>query len=304
MFSLAQTNVLIKINHKLGSQSFSYNQNATNNQGDAFQVTRLEYYISEIKLTYDGGVDTIIKDLWILVDANNSTNVTLGTYVFQNLESVSFGIGVQSTINHLDPSSYPSSHPLAPKSPSMHWGWSAGYRFVAMEGTAASRTDIFQIHALDDMNYHVQTIQTSGEVLQSGDLLIELNADYERALENISVNGGLTNHGSFGEAALLLTNFRDHVFTDAKTNVGLNEFSNSNVSIYPNPALVGQSIEIIDDSKTIENVSIFDLSGRIILKGSALSIKKATTSLNSGTYIVAIEFNDKSSAKEKLIITN
>jgi hypothetical protein len=114
LFSIAQTNVTLKINHKLGNQPFNFSQDATNNQGDPFEVTRLEYYIAEIKLTYDGGMDTTIQDFWILVDPSNVTNASLGSFSITNLESVSFGIGVQSSVNHLDPSSYAANHPLAP----------------------------------------------------------------------------------------------------------------------------------------------------------------------------------------------
>lgn len=301
LFSIAQTNVSLKINHKLGNQSFNFSQDATNNQGDPFQVTRLEYYIAEIKLTYDGGMDTTIQDFWVLVDPSNVTNTTLGTFNFTTLESVSFGVGVQSSVNHLDPSSYAANHPLSPKSPSMHWGWTAGYRFVAMEGTAASKSDIFQIHALGDGNYQIQTIQTAGKT-QGSDLVIDLDADYEGALENITINAGLVNHGSNGEAATLLDNFKDHVFSEAGSGISLDEGVSNLVSIYPNPILKGGSIKIEDPLDKVINVKIVDITGKLILTGSRLDIESESINLIEGSYLVSIEFEDGSISNKKLLI--
>lgn len=302
LFSIAQTNVSLKINHKLGSQSFSFSQDASNNQGDPFQVTRLEYYIAEIKLTYDGGMDTTLQDFWILVDPSNPTNASLGTFNITSLESVSFGVGVQSAVNHLDPSSYSANHPLAPKSPSMHWGWTAGYRFVAMEGTAASKSEIFQIHALGDANYQIQTIQTTGKT-QGSDLVIDLDADYERALENITINAGLVNHGSNGEAATLLDNFKDHVFSEAGSGIGLDERVSNSVSIYPNPVIKGGTIQIEDPLVKVIKVKVLDISGKLILEGSRLDIESESSNLIEGSYIISIEFKDGSFSNNKLLIT-
>lgn len=132
---IAQSDVYIQINHKLDTDPFDFSVEHTNNLGDEFNVTRLEYYMSSITITHDGGIETVVPETWILANAGTFTNVYLGSFDITTLESVSFGIGVEGDYNHLDPASYPSEHPLAPKSPSMHWGWSPGYRFVAMEGS-------------------------------------------------------------------------------------------------------------------------------------------------------------------------
>ena len=90
----AQTDVYFKLNHKLGDTTFALNQVATNNGGiggnNQYKLTRLEYYIAEIKLIHDGGQETIVKDKWILVDASKNTFDSLGNYDITNLESISF----------------------------------------------------------------------------------------------------------------------------------------------------------------------------------------------------------------------
>ncbi len=297
----SQSNLILNINHKLGNSSFNFGQNATNNQGDVFGVTRLEYYIAEVKLTYDGGQDTTLQDFWILVNGGTTTNMPLGTFNISTLESVSFGIGVQSSINHLDPTAYPAAHPLSPKSPSMHWGWTAGYRFVAMEGTAASKSDIFQIHALGDANYHIQTINTSGKI-QGGDLIIDLDADYEKALENITVNSGLINHGSNGEASVLLNNFKNHVFSEAGSGIGLVETGNTKMSIFPNPMVKGNGISIEIEQGDLKSIKLLDVAGRLIMEGNLNFIENETKNLSEGSYIISLEFEEGSVLNQKLLI--
>ena len=79
-------------------------------------------------------METAIPNKWVLVNASEATEVDLGSHDVTNVEAVHFHIGVDSSVNHSDPASYPMGHPLAPVFPSMHWGWAAGYRFVAIEG--------------------------------------------------------------------------------------------------------------------------------------------------------------------------
>ena len=93
--SSAQQDVYLKINHKLGTADFDTLLTVSNNMADSFQVTRMYYYISKIKLTYDGGQSTTLVDTYIMVDARKPVNEFIGTFNFTTLESIEFGIGVQ-----------------------------------------------------------------------------------------------------------------------------------------------------------------------------------------------------------------
>lgn len=283
----AQQDVYLNINHALGNLHFSFGQMASNDMNHDFKVTRLQYYISEIKLTYDGGQDTLINDLWVLVDAANTTNVLLGNFTFTTLESVSFGVGVNQAVNHADPSSYSPSHPLAPKSPSMHWGWTAGYRFVALEGFSGSNlTDVFQIHALDDQNYFQQTITTAGSV-QGQDLIVDLDANYEMALKGINVNSAPVNHGSSGEAAAVLVNFKNDVFSEASGNISLTESSLNQITIYPTVLSTGERINIEDSEHKIETMIISDMSGRRAFSVENIDGQSSIIDLKPGIYLIS-----------------
>ena len=239
---LAQTNVQLTVHHKLGNEDFQLNMAAKNNMDNDFQYIRVEYYISEIILVHDGGTETMVEDLWVLVDASEeeSTTVDLGEHNVTSLEGIKLHVGVDSAHNHLDPAGYASDHPLAPQFPSMHWGWAAGYRFAALEGWGGPQfNQKFELHGLTDQNYFTTEIELS-EPAANGQLDIQLDADYIRALEDINVNSGVIFHGANGAAKQSLENFRDYVFSPSSGSTSAEDLSDAvNFSVFPNPVTTG-----------------------------------------------------------------
>ena len=150
--SNAQTDVTLKINHKLGAEDFELDAIGVNNLGHEFKASRLEYYVSRITIIHDGGTETAVPDEVIALvqpEAEISTSIPLGSFDVTSIESVKFHIGVYEPVNNEDPTLWPEEHPLAPKSPSMHWGWASGYRFIAYEGYGgAGFSQNFQLHGL------------------------------------------------------------------------------------------------------------------------------------------------------------
>jgi hypothetical protein len=231
-----------------------------------FMVTRLEYYISGITIIHDNGASTLIDSLWILVNATTATQVDLGNYPINQVEAIHFYIGVDPAHNHLDPASYDPSHPLAPKNPSMHWGWASGYRFLAFEGNGGSNYDqLIQLHGLGDQNY-IKTKLLVDATANNGQVEINLNADYTGVLEDISVNSGIIVHGENLEAQQALENFRNFVFSPSEdpTNIAsVNPLERFDV--YPNPAINGQSTVCVemDGDHQLEMI-LTDVTGRQI----------------------------------------
>ncbi|MCF8450829.1 MAG: T9SS type A sorting domain-containing protein, partial [Taibaiella sp.] len=301
----AQTPVELQIKHKLGSSDFAFSTATTNSLGNNFNVTRLEYYISKISITHDGGTVTNIPNHYIL--ANGSTNVAdaLGSYPITSVQSISFYIGVDAPINNADPSLQPAGHPLAPKSPSMHWGWSAGYRFVAMEGMAGtSLGQPYEVHALGNSLYNATTVNVAGTMI-GGKLVIALNADYTQALRGINVSSGLIAHGSGSDEAAVLNNFKNYVFSagTAVSVVGVAATNNS-VVVFPNPAHSGSTTLSFGNALQSGTITITDLQGRVVMT----TTKKAGESnvnislKQTGFYFVKAQMADGSIATNKLII--
>ena len=261
----AQNDIIFKIHHKLGESDFSLQQEATNNLDNNFKVKRLEYYISEVSIIHDGGLESIVEDLWILVNAATDTEVYLGQLDITTVEKIKFHIGVDEAHNHLDPSLWPSDHPLAPKSPSMHWGWTSGYRFLAFEGDCGSNfNQVFQLHSLGDQNYKSVELELDVEA-DDGQITIDVYANYERALEDIEINSGVIVHGDGLQAAQCLRNFRNLVFSPSETVSSAIDFSEIiEFNVFPNPVVNEVSTLKLDlkESGFEYDLTITSLDGR------------------------------------------
>lgn len=301
----AQNSVTLNIHHKLAAEDFAMSMATKNNLDHDFNVTRLQYYISKISVIHDGGTETAIEDTYVLVNAANATAVDLGSLDITTVEAVKFYIGVDEANNHLDPASWPSTHPLAPSFPSMHWGWNAGYRFLAMEGKGGSAlSQTYQLHGLGDSNYFQTTVDVA-TTAENGAVVIDLNADYTRALEDIAVNGGVIVHGDHSEAKQAIENFRDYVFSDANGTTNTVDFSEvQNFKVFPNPTS-GAAVLVVEstDNLTYE-VSVSDILGRQIQYFSAV---QSNTSIdlnldNAGLYIVSLIKEGEAVIAKKLTV--
>lgn len=296
----AQTPVELHITHKLSGNAFAYNMAAQNNLGNEFNVTRLEYYISKISITHDGGMVTDVPDHYILVDGGQDVMEGLGSYNITNVESVSFYIGVDTPVNHDDPSLQPNGHPLAPKSPSMHWGWAAGYRFVAMEGKAGtSLAQTFQVHALGDQNYFKTTVTVAG-INQGGKIIIPINADYTQAIKDIDVSSGVFTHGDNNEAVTLLLNFQNSVFFPGHpVSVANAQKAATQVSVFPNPS---NGTVNINAGNAAADIQVTDVQGRTVAtQHKATDVSNITLKLNNaGLYFVKVTTADGTTSVQKL----
>jgi hypothetical protein len=223
------------------------------------------------------------------------------------LEKIQFSIGVDGAHNHLDPASYPSNHPLAPKNPTMHWGWTSGYRFIALEGFAgadsSSVNNNFQIHTVGDANYHNVILDVSG-VLANDSMAVYIQADYERLLDEINASGGIISHASTGPSKKIADNTRI-VFSAPQTTSVVDPGIVGSFLISPNPAndLALVNFDIPGFDQMIFMVS--DLTGRIVYTKEVEGADKSLsidTRWPSGLYIARMISNGKVLAIEKLVI--
>lgn len=283
----AQTPVELHITHKLGGiVPFNYNQITYNDLGNPFSLSRVEYYISKISITHDGGMTTNIPDHYTLVNADQDVIDQLGTYNINNVESITFHIGVDTPNNNADPNGHPNGHPLALQSSTMHWGWTAGYRFAALEGYCGPTVDqTMGIHALGNDNYFSQTITISATV-NNGKIIIPINGDYTQAFRGIDISSSIITHSEFDEAITLLQNFRDHVFT-AGNPVSISNISSKThvVSIFPIPS---NGVINIAYKGTAE-IIIYNIQGSEIQRLNKNSLDATQVTISSpGTYFIKI----------------
>lgn len=302
----AQKQVILTIKHKLGQDLFAINQPAQNNLSQDFKISRVDYYISKITIIHDSGLETPVTDKYILVRGTYNLVESLGIFNdITNIEGIKFHIGVDSPNNNADPTLWPTDHPLYLQSPSMHWGWSSGYRFVALEGKAGSNYNItFQMHGLGNSNYFEQTVLVNG-VNTGNDITVNLDADYVEAVKSIDLNAGPIDHGVNETDLTVLTNFRDRVF---KAGTGIptaieNVSQNLNYVIYPSPSNGSIHLDINENNMNLTSAILVDVTGRIVNEFSLNGKSDLDFVIeNKGIYFLNLYSNNKSVSTNKLVI--
>jgi hypothetical protein len=300
----AQTNVVLNLEHRLNQSPFVFNATAAAPGGYDFDVTRLEYYISDIEIVHDGGQSTPVSDTWLLVDAGNDVNFDLGSHNVTTIEGIKFYIGIGPDVNNEDPSLWTAGHALAPQNPSMHWGWSSGYRFVAMEGGAGANTSFnYEVHALGNKNYNQVMVMTDA-IDNAGDIEIVVYADSARALNNVDVSTGLILHATNGDAVRFLDDFSDNVFFPASA-LGVNDASfEGSFDLYPNPTSTNSQVSFLVTEGETYNVSVYGMDGKLIQTEQLKSFSGTymLPELASGAYSVALEQNGSKVVTRKWVV--
>lgn len=264
----SQNTINIQINHLSDGDEFTKEVSSQNNLGNDYLIDRLEYYLSGFSITHDGGQVTEIDDLYVLVSllrGSFPTEITLGTLDINNLETISFHFGVDEAANHSDPSLYSMNHALAPKFPSMHWGWAAGYRFIALEGKSGPNVDQeLQFHCIGDEFYTKIELPIDRDV--QGEYTVTINADYAHLLSDIDVSGGVIIHGGTGEIPTLVSNISEKVFSVSTTTSTQDVEEKTSLEVFPNPITDGVMHINADLQPNQGYLTIYDQIGRVIYR--------------------------------------
>lgn len=255
--------VVMNITYVANNSPFDASTYFTTNDGlQELLITRLEFYLSAVRLVGTDGTEEILYESVVLANALNDKSHFIGNSEMTDVASVKFGVGVPPIYNHLDPSTYPPGHPLGNQEPSMHWGWTAGYRFVAIEGLArqsGGNSQHFEVHTVDDSLY--RNTQTPVFVSYKADtLVLTITADVGRILEGITAYTGLINHSAEAEAITVMNNMASVVFPKPTSSVQ-DIVNNQPVSIYPNPASEYLTVESVSTA----TVHISDITGAEVL---------------------------------------
>lgn len=298
---LGQKDIHFQLNHIIDGEEFALNKEGVSDLNQVYQFTRVDYYLSGFVIIHDGGMETPVSDFYVLAKGGQNLSVELGSFNLQQVEGLKFAVGVESPTNNEDPTGYDPSHPLAPKSPSMHWGWSSGYRFAVVEGKSGPAFNTtFQMHGLWNQNYFEQTHLTSGTELD-GDVYLSFDADINKALNAIDIEQGPIDHGSNATDLVLLENMRDHVFSPGVFNSVVNVLTHNTVVLYPNPSSGEVSLSFRNNA-VVEEVQIVNQLGQTIL---IKEVNARTLDLfieERGVFQVVLKGADQEIAVERLVI--
>jgi len=140
--------------------AFRFNQEALNANkaypinDTAWVVLReADIYLSELNFLESNNEMKVQNSVQLLRFGKDSI-FNLGVIPKGNYTGVRFSTGLNQTLNHADPSTYPAGHPLNFQVPSLHWSWNQGYIFARFEGSYG-RDSLEAISASDNFSYHI-----------------------------------------------------------------------------------------------------------------------------------------------------
>lgn len=143
----------ITMDHKMGSANMAYNVDLALPSSENVQMSRLSYILGGFYLIDGNNNKVLLKDQYALIEAHKGdvtftlTDIPLGDYI-----SIGFSIGLDSATNHGNPNQYAAEHPLSPINNSLHWNWTGGYIFTALEGKVVKDAETFIFHLAGDQN--------------------------------------------------------------------------------------------------------------------------------------------------------
>ena len=224
----AQKDIYIHVDPVFNGVPFELNTTYIGTDGSHTKFDYFNYYLSQVLITHDGGQQLNLYDTVFLVKQDQHV-LYLGNFDVNQIEQLNFLIGVpknlntQNGANAQDISLYSENHPLSFQSPSMYWGWQAGYIHQVTGGNADGNGDFipetyFEMHNLGDHNQQavsMNVIVTETTLTQS-DIYIWCNVD--RWIKNIPLATVGMLHDETGYNKTMLENVvTETVFTQPGT---------------------------------------------------------------------------------------
>jgi hypothetical protein len=302
----SQHRVLLNFKLKNGHEDFSLNQNIQDLNGEIYSINEVAFYISSLEIRHDGGQVIDLKDTVFIVNYKNSV-LDLGIHQVDEVEGLSFDVGVPFELNHLDISQYPENHPLSFQQPSMHWGWTSGYTFFLLNGFGdvdgdGLATNPFQIHCIGNSNLKHQNLVNKATIHGDGTREIFQITNIDQWIRGVSPTSG-AHHGNPSIDNVVMNNILNHpVFTSPEnanlnelhTNLGNVKFSNEDEKL----------IIYWNGMKNLETIHFFDTSGKQIQTVNKNSAEGNYTliGLPVGMYIVKFSNIQKHTIHTKHIL--
>ncbi|MFD1142236.1 MbnP family protein [Larkinella insperata] len=135
--------VQLKFDNVVGSQELNLdNTTYTNGSGEPFVVTRLDYFVSNIKLKKADGSEYVVPQdsSYFLVSERSaaSQTVSLRNIPAGDYTGITFVVGVDSLRNTMGIDKRTGALDPAGTASGMYWDWNSGYIFLKLEGTSTA----------------------------------------------------------------------------------------------------------------------------------------------------------------------
>ncbi len=309
--TFAQKAVFLHFNPKVNGIDFQLNTNYTALDGKAFKLDHFDYYLSEFLITHDAGQEINLDQKIVLIEPENHTFL-LGYYDINTIEQLGFSVGVpkkwntQSGAESQDISTYPETHPLSFQSPSMYWGWQAGYMHMIIGGFSDSHSDgdpdaYFELHNLGANNQQLVELNVTQTNTSANQIDIYINCNIEQWIKNIPLASVAVSHGEVGINKTILDNVQiEPVFTLANS-ASFGEIDFSKIITWTENQILFVKWENMNEGSKCK---IIDQQGRLAQTQFMLNTEGTINfkNLSSGFYLVQLENKNGDLMQTKKII--
>ena len=309
-FGFSQKALFVTLKPMFGAQEYQAGTNYTGNNGKVVKLEYLKYYLGDLNIVHDGGqILDLTESVYLISDTNYT--LFLGYHAVNQIEQVNFLVGVPGRFNTQsgsmaqDISLYPETYALSFQSPSMYWGWAAGYMHMIVEGKADGNNDqtpetFFQLHNFGD---HSQAPVSIPSVIQTNSdpnqIDVQLICHIDRWLNNINLASVGILHGEDGLNLEVMQNVSTQVVFEQSATASTStlqkdilQFSSSEGSV--ECAWTGLEKEL--------TVNLMDQSGKILRSQSLSSVQGQFTwnGLKPGMYFV--QFADQNGQQSRQVM--
>jgi hypothetical protein len=168
----------------------------TGTNGRDFKIATNNYYISNVRLVDHDGAEVPFTGQYLLSKTGENNELELEGIAAGHYHHIRFDVGIDSVTNHSDPSTYASTSPLAPTTPSMHWSWNSGYIFYRIEGlvdTSAAKNGTvdgeWEMHLGTDSKLASVELDIDLEISEGSHPGLNITMNTEDLFTNIDLGG-------------------------------------------------------------------------------------------------------------------
>ena len=141
LFAQKTGSLTLQFHNKVGTEEVVLkDKQYTNALGESFNITFLQYYVSNLRLLRKDGSEYVVPqdESYFLIRQQHpeSQKITLNNVPKGDYVGLSFVIGVDSLRSASEVSKRKGCLDVGGDGKDMYWAWNSGYIFVKMEGTS------------------------------------------------------------------------------------------------------------------------------------------------------------------------
>jgi hypothetical protein len=295
ILGFSQKDLFLTLKPVFGTQDYQTQTNYVGNNGKVVKLEYLKYYLGDLSIVHDGGQILDLSESVYLIGDTTFT-LFLGQQTVNQIEEVNFLVGVPSRFNTeagalaQDISLYPETSALSFQSPSMYWGWAAGYMHMVVEGKADGNNDqnpeaFFQLHNFGD---HSQAPVSLTNVIQTNtnatQIDVLLNCHIDRWLNNINLASVGILHGEDGLNLEVMQNVLSQNVFDQPANASVTNLTKDIVQFSSQQGAIQCAWTGLEKGLTL---NLIDQSGSLLRSQSISGQGQfAWNALSAGIYFI------------------